>query len=259
MIEQVDRVRREDDARCDRVHCKAVGQRTLPKPAQTWQRKGWRRRALASAGTNNEEACGVFLRMSAIIPIRLKTTVPSMNGAPRTAPMPISWLRASLRTSSATIAIMLSGKEEPIAAITAPAALRVKLSFTPSHSTALVNASLATRTSTSVAASCTTSTGPALSLFQSFPLGPVTCTRRRRGRICSTIVAVLAAMRAPCCVAFTALTQMTCASRCSLPNAGRHSCAAGSLSCLVSAKSRCANAVMLSVWILTSFGTRGAE
>src|SRR5579872_1462880 len=89
------------------------------------------------------------VRVSAMIPTTAKTAVESMNGAPRTAPIPTAWLARSRSTTSATNAIAVSGKDDPMAAITEPTAPRAKPYSAPTHSTALVKASLARTSKTS--------------------------------------------------------------------------------------------------------------
>ena len=93
----------------------------------------------------------VLPRAIALAPIRQNASVASMNGAPITAPVPTATLAGSRSTTSAMKTTAVSGNEEPIALTIAPTALRVRPYNAPIHSTALVNASLASTRRSSAA------------------------------------------------------------------------------------------------------------
>jgi hypothetical protein len=83
------------------------------------------------------------LKIQMAKPVTNMARVASMNGAPRMAPTPTAspWPPAPPPNTTATIGISVSGMAVPTAAKTLPTTPSLTFSFSPSHSTALVNSS----------------------------------------------------------------------------------------------------------------------
>src|SRR2546425_5223108 len=108
-------------------------------------RKNDRSRLACAASTWSVVRFRRALRRYAVRPMRSMTSVPSMNGAPRIAPTPISSPSAVLVKTIATTGMSVSGVAVPNAARMLPVAPWLNLSLMPSHSTPFVTASAPTR------------------------------------------------------------------------------------------------------------------
>ena len=92
-------------------------------------------------------------------PVTNIASVPSMNGAPSTAPTPTSVDAAPPPHRIAMSGIIVSGRAVPTAARTDPTAPSARSSLRPNHSMPFVNSSAPTRMTTRAIPRTTTSTG----------------------------------------------------------------------------------------------------